>query len=259
MEEVNDIIINIASMEVIKSERGESAEYKSDEKIWGEDFVKWCIKKATNKKCKNLKEVRVHYPIKDNINPGDIVTFYISKGSYHYGIIYKIDNKYIYTIEGSTRSGSLGGIIYRGNDVARRSYPIGYARICCILKVKDCITNIDIKENTIEYSKEEFGRDVRKLLKLSCDDSVEDVAYHTPTISIKTKNTNKLVLPVQKRLKALGYYKGEINENEKAVFDADLSDALVRFQKDNVENLNKRATGVLGSNSVTWTTLLEIE
>ena len=256
MAEINDIIINIASMEVIRSELGQTyAEYMKDEGMWGKEFVQWCISKSTDNVPKDIKDVEIRPYKKDDIKLGDIIVFFVSRDLFHYGIVYKMDARYIYTIEGSSRRGSLGGVIYRGHDVTRRFYSIAYTRICGMIKLTDCITEDKVEEKYIEYSKDEFVDDVGRLLDMLCDDSIEDILLFTPVISLKSHNTNKLIIPVQKRLAALGYYKGQINE-KKPVFTEELSFALAKFQKDNVPDIPKRSYGVLGAKSPTWYALL---
>lgn len=252
-----DVLVTIALIEVIKSENGEKAEYVKDEGMWGKEFVQWCLSKSTDNVPKDIKDVEARPYNKDNILIGDILIFSISKDLYHYGIVYKIDSKYIYTIEGSSRRGSLGGVIYRGHDVTKRFYSVGYTRICGIIHPYDCITEDKVEEKYIEYPRLDFVDDVGRLLDMLCDDSVEDILTFTPVISLKSHNTNKLIIPVQKRLAALGYYKGQIDE-KKPVFTEELSLALAKFQKDNVPDIPKRSYGILGAKSPTWYALLTV-
>jgi hypothetical protein len=160
---------------------------------------------------KDINDVEIRPYKKDDIKLGDIIVFFVSRDLFHYGIVYKMDARYIYTIEGSSRRGSLGGVIYKGHDVTRRFYSIAYTRICGMIKLTDCITEDKVKEELIDYSKDEFVDDVGRLLDMLCDDSIEDILLFIPSLSLKSHNTNKLIIPVQKRLAALGYYKGQID------------------------------------------------
>ena len=259
MEELNSIIINIARIEVIKSELGqEVAEYIEKDEPWGYKFVNWCISQSTDNLVKDIKDAKIHLYDKNDIEIGDIIVFAISKDTYHYGIIHKLDNKYIYTIEGSTRRCNLSGLIYRGDDVANRYYSIGYPRIRGIIKPSECICNEKKEIELLEYSGKEFRDDIRRLLNLSSDATIETIVQSAPPISIKTSPRHRVVLPVQKRLAALGYYKGQIDDNQKATFNDDVSAALLKFQKDNVPNIPKCSFGTLGAKSPTWAALLEV-
>lgn len=66
--------------------------------------------------------------IKNKIKPGDVVTFYYTNLGRvgHVGIIYKIDDKYIYTIEGNTNSGGSreGDGVYKKKRELRKVYAI---------------------------------------------------------------------------------------------------------------------------------------
>lgn len=61
--------------------------------------------------------------------PGDQIIF-LSKDkteATHTGIVYKVDNKYVYTVEGNTSSSS--GVVANGGAVAKKKYKLTYDRI----------------------------------------------------------------------------------------------------------------------------------
>ena len=63
-----------------------------------------------------------------NPKPGDLIFFRDSSGGGgHIGIVYKVDNLYVYTIEGNTSS--QAGVIANGGGVFKKSYAINYNRI----------------------------------------------------------------------------------------------------------------------------------
>lgn len=65
---------------------------------------------------------------KSNPKPGDLIFFKDSSGAVgHVGIVYKVDNLYVYTIEGNTSS--QAGVIANGGGVFKKSYAINYNRI----------------------------------------------------------------------------------------------------------------------------------
>lgn len=65
---------------------------------------------------------------KSNPKPGDQIFFKGSDGTpSHTGIVYKVDNLYVYTIEGNTSS--QAGVIANGGGVFKKSYALSYNRI----------------------------------------------------------------------------------------------------------------------------------
>lgn len=61
--------------------------------------------------------------------PGDQI-FYWNSGMTdvaHTGIVYKVDNQYVYTVEGNTSSAS--GVVANGGGVAQKKYALTYGRI----------------------------------------------------------------------------------------------------------------------------------
>ena len=60
--------------------------------------------------------------------PGDQIFFLDSAGDVaHTGIVYKVDNLYVYTVEGNTST--TAGVIANGGGVFKKSYAINYNRI----------------------------------------------------------------------------------------------------------------------------------
>lgn len=107
---------------------------------WCDMFVDWCFIKAfgtakakellggwsayTPTSAQYLKNMG-RYSGKPAI--GDVVFFKNSRGICHTGIVYKVDNRKVYTIEGNTSSSS--GVVANGGCVNDKSYPLGYAKI----------------------------------------------------------------------------------------------------------------------------------
>lgn len=59
---------------------------------------------------------------------GDQIFFTDSKGGIcHTGVVYAVDNTYVYTIEGNTSSSS--GVVANGGAVAKKKYSLSYNRI----------------------------------------------------------------------------------------------------------------------------------
>ncbi len=112
---------------------------------WCDVFVDWCFIKAFGKE---LGVKMLYQPLKGlgagctysaqyfqskgafykNPQPGDQIFFaYGDDGYDHTGIVEKVENGRVYTIEGNTSGGS--GVIDNGGGVFRKSYPLGYYQI----------------------------------------------------------------------------------------------------------------------------------
>lgn len=114
---------------------------------WCDVFVDWCFvqafgvdralellcqpKKSTGAGCgfsKNFYKNKGQLYDKPAI--GDQIFFENSSGVYHTGIVYKVDNDKVYTVEGNTRKGNTGNY----NEVCKKEYPLnadyigGYGR-----------------------------------------------------------------------------------------------------------------------------------
>lgn len=113
---------------------------------WCDIFVDWCLVKAFGvdnalkllgqplKSCgagcswsvKYYEKIKRFYKSYPKI--GDQIFFKDSKGEpCHTGLVYKVDSKKVYTIEGNTSSAS--GVVANGGAVAMKSYSLSYNRI----------------------------------------------------------------------------------------------------------------------------------
>lgn len=113
---------------------------------WCDVFVDWCLVKAFGvetalkllgqplKSCgagcswsvKYYEKIKCFY--KSSPRVGDQIFFKDSKGEpCHTGLVYKVDSKYVYTIEGNTSSAS--GVVANGGAVAKKKYTLNYNRI----------------------------------------------------------------------------------------------------------------------------------
>lgn len=113
---------------------------------WCDIFVDWCLVKAFGvdtalellgqplKSCgagcswsvRYYEKIKCFY--KSSPKVGDQIFFKDSKGEpCHTGLVYKVDSKKVYTIEGNTSSAS--GVVANGGAVAMKSYSLGYNRI----------------------------------------------------------------------------------------------------------------------------------
>ena len=111
---------------------------------WCNCFVNWCFTQAFgSKKAKELlcseKGWSYYTPTSagyfkskkqwhtSNPKKGDIIYFRNSERICHVGIVYKVDSKKVYTIEGNTSSSA--GVVPNGGCVAKKSYELGLSRI----------------------------------------------------------------------------------------------------------------------------------
>lgn len=116
---------------------------------WCDVFVDWCFYKAygkaaalamtfqpTNNKVNygaGCRYSRSYYKGKGRLfndpQPGDQIFFYSKdkKSIAHTGLVYKVDEKKVYTVEGNTSGAS--GVIANGGGVCKKSYSLTYARI----------------------------------------------------------------------------------------------------------------------------------
>jgi peptidoglycan hydrolase-like protein with peptidoglycan-binding domain len=120
---------------------------KKQSVAWCDIFVDWCMVKAFGvetalkllgqplKSCgagcswsmKYYKQIGCFYV--SGPKAGDQIFFYNSKKNdiAHTGLVYKVDSKYVYTVEGNTSSAA--GVVANGGAVAKKKYALNYARI----------------------------------------------------------------------------------------------------------------------------------
>lgn len=116
---------------------------------WCDVFVDWCMvqafgkekalamtfqpTKAANNCGAGCKYSRNYYKsnkhLFDDPEPGDQVFFFSTDKTniQHTGLVYKVDEKYIYTVEGNTSGAS--GVVSNGGGVAAKKYLRTYARL----------------------------------------------------------------------------------------------------------------------------------
>lgn len=114
--------------------------------FWCASFVCWCFNQAFGKEGKDLlcgaysgacETIRANFVKKDKYfkrgakrpKIGDVIFFTGTRhnGANHIGIVYKVDDTMVYTIEGNTSGGS--NVIDNGGGVAKKKYALGYDKI----------------------------------------------------------------------------------------------------------------------------------
>jgi hypothetical protein len=104
---------------------------------------------------------------------------------------------------------------------------------------------------TTKYTQTDFINDVYTILKVK---TKTNALAKTVTLSRSKNSTHALVLPVQKYLKALGYYTGTPDKN----FGPQTESAVKLYQKNVVKATTKNCDGVIDAKCATWKKLLNI-
>lgn len=115
---------------------------------WCAVFVAWCFVQAYGKDAalkllcqpttpKNnagagCKYMRNYFKTKgqlhdSNPQPGDVIFFGNASNVQHTGLVYKVDDSKVYTVEGNTSGAS--GVVANGGGVCKKSYSLTYSKI----------------------------------------------------------------------------------------------------------------------------------
>lgn len=109
-----------------------------------------------------------------------------------------------------------------------------------------------IIENKNTYPKADFVREIQLCIKAGCDGKAGDITISkTPTVSKTKNNKHAVVYILQKKLKMLGYYCGELDRVAGSKFDL----AVKSYQKYVVKL--KTPDGELTSKGTSWRSLLK--
>ena len=106
------------------------------------------------------------------------------------------------------------------------------------------------KPANTKYTKKKFIKEVCKILKV---DTAKEAYKKTVTLSRKVNSKHALVLPVQKYLKSLGYYKGVCDRD----FGAGTEEAVNMYQKKKLKY--KKVDGTISSCEKMWKSLLGLK
>ena len=160
---------------------------------------------------------------------GDQIFFGNIGNSNHTGLVYKIDDNLVYTIEGNTSEAS--GVVANGGCVCKKSYPIGSSAIAGYGRPK--------------YNDGFVGNSVEDSTTIPVEPS-HNTTKEYPELSLHDKGES--VKLAQKLLIKKGYSCGSAGADGE--FGQDTYNAVIAFQKAN----GLDADGVIGEN--TWTKLL---
>jgi peptidoglycan hydrolase-like protein with peptidoglycan-binding domain len=180
---------------------------------------------------------------------GDQIYFGTKGNESHTGIVSKVENGRVYTIEGNTSGAS--GVISNGGGVCEKSYSLSYDKI--VGYGRPNYEEETEPKKTDGYTLVQFIKDVQK----ACGASVDGIAgtetiSKTVTLSASKNRTHAAVKAVQKRLYALGYTMvGEADGIAGPKFTA----AVIEFQEKN----KCWVDGEITARHKTWKKLLGME
>lgn len=189
---------------------------------------------------KNMKRWHTKDPM-----AGDQIFFKNSTRICHTGLVYKVDESKVYTIEGNTSGAS--GVIANGGGVCKKSYPLGYARIAGYGR-----PDYDVPAaapSVPKDSKTQFIREIQKATGAKCDGIAgPETLAKTVTLSKVKNNRHPAVKPVQNYLNSLGFLCGTADGIAGVKFDS----AVKSFQRQN----NCIVDGEITAGKNTWKSLL---
>lgn len=185
---------------------------------WCDAFVDWCFYKAygvatakslldgnfddyTVASAQMYKNKGAYF--KSNPQVGDQIFFKNSNGICHTGLVYKIDDKNVYTIEGNTSGNS--GVVSNGGGVWYKQYSLTYNRI------------------------DGYGRPKYYVIK----EKVKKTTSTKKTNNSKVNSPSKInsVKTVQQYLVSLGYSVGKSGID--GVYGKDTRSALIKYLNNN--------------------------
>ena len=188
---------------------------------------------------------------KSKPKPGDQIFFLDSVGDVaHTGLVYRVDNTYVYTVEGNTSGAS--GVVANGGGVCKKSYKLNYSRIYGYGRPtydKEEVVNKPVSEGT-NYTLTVFIKDVQKATGSAVDGIAgPETISNTVTVSARKNSTHAVVRAVQKRLLVLGYT--EVGATD-GIAGPKFTAAVKHFQKDN----GCVVDGEITARNKTWKKLL---
>lgn len=115
--------------------------------------------------------------------------------------------------------------------------------------------NTELEEQT--YTQQDFIKEVCDILDVN---SVQKAFERTVTISTKSNNTHALVTPLERYMKALGYYTGAIEEDigKKPKYGSGMTKAIQTYQKEVVKAKPKYQDGIITARTSTWRKMLNM-
>lgn len=231
---------------------------------WCDAFVDWCFYKAygvataksliggnfndyTVSSAQMYKNKKAWYT--SNPQVGDQIFFKNSTRINHTGLVYKVDSKYVYTVEGNTSSAS--GVVANGGCVVTKKYSLTYSKIAGYGRPKyDGVVEVNTEpSNANIYTLENFVRDVQNAIGAKVDGIAgSETLSKTITISAVKNRKSILVRYIQQRLNSIGFDSGVID----GIAGSKFTKAVTSFQRSN----GCVADGEITAKGKTWKKLL---
>lgn len=230
---------------------------------WCDVFVDWCfvqaygLENALSLTCQptdasrnygaGCRWSRDYYENKGKLHttdpqPGDQVFFYSKDKSSisHTGLVYMVDDKKIYTVEGNTSGAS--GVIANGGGVCKKSYSLTYARIAGYGRpdynmisgdtVREPVQPEPVQPEPVQSDRSTSGGGKTVMIELT---------------TLRRGSKGREVMTLQRLLTASGYPCGAAD----GIFGSNTLAGVRSFQSGN----GLEVDGIVGKN--TWTALLK--
>ncbi len=257
---------------------------------WCDCFVKWCFQTAygvdTAKEmlyCGSAFTYNVTSSAQFFKNVGQWFTspqigdqIFYKNGSTltHTGLVYKVDNQYVYTIEGNT--GGASGVIPNGGGVVRKRYALTYALIAGYGRpnyngtvqhsvnenavTKPVVVVDDRPATALKVKTGQYNKEFAVALGLSKNASANNILENSITVSTRTNKNHRVVTILERYFKEIGFYKGEIEEDngERPIFGGGMAAAVKKYQKEVILADPKYQDGYLSKRGATWKKILGI-
>ena len=228
---------------------------------WCDVFVDWCfvqafgVDKAKEMLCQPAKSLgagcgysATYYKNKGKFHStpavGDQIFFKNGSGICHTGLVYDVDKKYVYTIEGNTSGAS--GVVSNGGGVCKKKYKLSYSKIAGYGRPTYDAENHKYIPTVLKWQKEAVS-DGYSFLKYGvdgkwgseCERVAKKAICKKQLIGYKNKNLTKIVQMV-------------VGVKADGKFGNDTKAAVITYQKNN----GLTADGAVGLN--TWKKILDI-
>ena len=191
---------------------------------------------------------------------GDQIFFYNSgkTGIAHTGLVYDVDNTYVYTIEGNTSSAS--GVVANGGAVAKKKYKLNYTRIAGYGRPKYDQEPEDVKvePTKTESDKSKANSTVQDWQKAAIADGFKfpkygaDGEWGAECETVAKKAICKKQLVGYKNRNLTKIVQKAVGVEADGLFGKDTKQSVIDYQKKN----GLTADGVVGYN--TWKKILGI-
>lgn len=134
----------------------------------------------------------------DTPQVGDVVFFYSKDKSSisHTGLVYDVDNTYVYTIEGNTSSAS--GVVANGGAVAKKKYKLNYERLA-------------------GFGRPNYGVTISEPVRPSESSETAATSYKLGDRTLQKGDKGEDVAALQSSLVLLGFDLGNYGENKDGV------------------------------------------